>query len=1850
MGNSFCNCGVDDHNQLPKEQVNTQQSINTNVNAKQKLIEAEESKSIIEAEESKSIEPKEHKIIEQKEHNVVEREYKHDLDCNKIVTILHDYDVFINENELNACFDQYDYTKQQLISDLSDAFDNKNDNNNILLSQILSNELHFTKYKNRKKIYDLLLHSYIDIKDIPHDDFIKILLRIIRRIAPDANIAKCIEIAQSNKLSGKMFLRQSPEFKHSRQFAQLFKEAFQETKDWNRKQWAGIYTTINDWKLPKYLKIQKQTKRINEILKKHQIKVEQVNNEMINFLSKFKALHNFTANDIQLVFKWWIYNDVKYKKRLSKTMKIFSDRKITESVLIANAANDNMDNIKNMLETDLKPFMTEKTFEIMLDDFLAYLGRQRENSEDITDKKYAEQLGYDAYNFVVNELFKKILDDQLNGQMFIEDFQQQNHWIQEITGWEDFEIYQIQSVLFKYHVCTESQLQKHMKNVLTNRFGETLSRSIQKHIKNYSNEFKIELEELYYKIKNGQKIQTFSDMLTNMIDELVNEEHKNENYDNEIFIREIYEAIVDCFVVNDAITKQSNINAIPYNLESQQCWQCAYCSNNNFNHYIDGKINNELLTCSLCGITRTSSIIAILKDYDTYLMLNDRQNSNKNHQQLDKKDDANHAIDLLIQTAQSHNKFDLTCLTRNDNHQCPAILRMVKNLIIYKKWMQTIDINKCGNKKPMKIDISDINTFIEENIDDQMYKDILLESAQSIEKISKNNIESLQSFIDNVGVISKAKQNWNNRKAFRQMIIENTNINRTGAIKIWRTVKKRIQRKAEVQHFGNFLTDLDINTIDKDYHHIVNAHLHNGNRSTLENVFKFFGHVVHYDDTPDVIQQCRLRCRRRVAHRRYRRTNYYGSHEQKTHETSASNMLDTDIWSLRQDYMQNSLDIIHSYLVHTDWKHVTKLYGQQFDEEEHAQEDEDHRNLFVQNQHKYVTNLTTTQINHYRFGIDYQHPYLKGKFVSIRDEMLFNNLYPLSVNSFDGSMANALKKHKIALDEYKNQLICKYYKTEFNIIRNEPISIRHMLAILFYTDNSLFCTAFRESYRRINNETTDENAKIRHRQFYNYARALYEAVEFFGSEMTSTFKVYHGLDRVMYFSRFTTYWNQPISTTKKEETGLQFADGTGIVLVFKSGIDKKHSDSTSKIPKYLPVSWCSAFPYEEEQLFYGENVCFEIHDIIEANNNNTRHCKELTIMNRFQKMLQNEKIEWNEAQMNTLTQFIQNQQHINVNSISENEIEENEQVTHYGQQLFGNFCNNVNTNSIQIRNYHSLPNKLTNVLFRNQQNKFSLIQITNLFQNLDIFTLTDLNINHMKQNRTDYVNAASEYVQNSSKLFSKYIKSIIYQSQSQLNDKPDSSFKTLIKRHSKTFKKFQWDVKYVLDIDNKHNITFINTNVSKNDAKLKLSNMLNDRKNALSQKQTKIMDKKLSFFLQVTSINEKHFHIELIADKIDNKMDRTFKIKEKTYYNDLAETEIEQTVTVKNGHETTGIDVEIKDSHSNEYHLALYEYESNITTVSNTNQIQLMLAPNKLNQNYKPKPIDVSSIFKVKDMSENVMHFYWAIPSQSYGSMSYKIIIIDSNENKDELDEKQHNCIEILPYSIPFTCMPISFKVITMSTINNQNYQSEPSQIISVGERKQWNEYPNLLQIVGVDEDSISIKFTLITPTKTKKKYRIQEIDGNNKISSAFFGNASHSMIEHCVEAIEDTTYVFAVFLNGKQISNIVCVQTAPKNVYSNIEKYLPNPPSTKSIEQYYDEHKENVLVIWDHPNLVFGDEIMYKIQASTQDKFTEITELPYKISASLSNGELKISTISIINNKRYEGPPSDIKIWNVYN
>eukprot|EP01083_Nonionella_stella_P139098 423581_1 len=64
------------------------------------------------------------------------------------------------------------------------------------------------------------------------------------------------------------------------------------------------------------------------------------------------------------------------------------------------------------------------------------------------------------------------------------------------------------------------------------------------------------------------------------------------------------------------------------------------------------------------------------------------------------------------------------------------------------------------------------------------------------------------------------------RKGFGKLIQKAANTSSAMSLQLHDAIMYSLKQKAQTQQFGEFLSDLDMKTITKDYHHILKVHIH----------------------------------------------------------------------------------------------------------------------------------------------------------------------------------------------------------------------------------------------------------------------------------------------------------------------------------------------------------------------------------------------------------------------------------------------------------------------------------------------------------------------------------------------------------------------------------------------------------------------------------------------------------------------------------------------------------------------------------------------------------------------------------------------------------------------------------------------------------------------------------------------------------------------------------------------------------------------------------------------------------------------------------------------------------------
>ena len=217
--------------------------------------------------------------------------------------------------------------------------------------------------------------------------------------------------------------------------------------------------------------------------------------------------------------------------------------------------------------------------------------------------------------------------------------------------------------------------------------------------------------------------------------------------------------------------------------------------------------------------------------------------------------------------------------------------------------------------------------------------------------------------------------------------------------------------------------------------------------------------------------------------------------------------------------------------------------------------------------------------------------FVAPSFVSLKHEALNATGASLSIVEYDGTMETAKLKHRALKREMNGA--CYVWDTIYNIKAGSVISLHHIMAVLLYTDHDALSAAFTRSFRKLSVSESVESVKRRHSRFANWAKALREAVECWGTPLIVAAdyapEFYHGLSTKMLFSGFRQFFRGPTSTSLQFEVAVTFANQganqNGIVIALKN-------DRSANF-FFNCIRW-SRFSAESEMLFVGGFQLLEI--------------------------------------------------------------------------------------------------------------------------------------------------------------------------------------------------------------------------------------------------------------------------------------------------------------------------------------------------------------------------------------------------------------------------------------------------------------------------------------------------------------------------------------------------------------------------------------------------------------------------------------------------------------------------------
>eukprot|EP01084_Bolivina_argentea_P220776 374095_1 len=216
----------------------------------------------------------------------------------------------------------------------------------------------------------------------------------------------------------------------------------------------------------------------------------------------------------------------------------------------------------------------------------------------------------------------------------------------------------------------------------------------------------------------------------------------------------------------------------------------------------------------------------------------------------------------------------------------------------------------------------------------------------------------------------------------------------------------------------------------------------------------------------------------------------------------------------------------------------------------------------------------------------YKSLFIEPKYNNIKEDILLGKPKNLNIIQYKNTLQKALMKYK-AYKIYVGEGAKPVFEKVYGIKHGSPITLNHILSVLFYTNFTVISKIFSKTYRKISLSEDIESVKNRHKEYGHWGKLLRESVEVWGNffdeipENVNYF--YHGISSKLILEGLQHRFSAPTSTTLQYSTAVMFANqgnGNGIVLTIAKNNYKSLNMHFNCVP------W-SDFPGEMEMLFLG---------------------------------------------------------------------------------------------------------------------------------------------------------------------------------------------------------------------------------------------------------------------------------------------------------------------------------------------------------------------------------------------------------------------------------------------------------------------------------------------------------------------------------------------------------------------------------------------------------------------------------------------------------------------------------------
>eukprot|EP01084_Bolivina_argentea_P012499 23403_1 len=273
----------------------------------------------------------------------------------------------------------------------------------------------------------------------------------------------------------------------------------------------------------------------------------------------------------------------------------------------------------------------------------------------------------------------------------------------------------------------------------------------------------------------------------------------------------------------------------------------------------------------------------------------------------------------------------------------------------------------------------------------------------------------------------------------------------------------------------------------------------------------------------------------------------------------------------------------------------------------------------------------SAQVTEYSFGVSYKYwdsfrkkaTFCTAKYSNLKHEMMNNKVFTVSEHQWNDTLEKALQ---IKMSD-KGQSLKAIYRggvnKKYDIPYKMPISLSHIMVLLFYCNFDSLQRKFKQECRPIHRNETRESLNKRNSEIGHWFSFLKEVCWFYGQAMKEDDVFYHGINRTLLFNQLHARFRFPLSTTSSLTVASIFANQK----IYDENNDDENNDddyidndtSTGIIMElgycelcfYIDVESMSDFPNEKERLFFGADL--QIKNIYYKNKSHKNYISALTL-------------------------------------------------------------------------------------------------------------------------------------------------------------------------------------------------------------------------------------------------------------------------------------------------------------------------------------------------------------------------------------------------------------------------------------------------------------------------------------------------------------------------------------------------------------------------------------------------------------------------------------------------------------